>query len=100
MEDIVPDFSEKSEPLFRSPKKIIEDGEKAITTSLHKELNARLLDCTEKQREFFHRIFPNVKSLSGRDKLITAIDLLHRTITKNLKEERADIIPVTRMGQA
>jgi len=90
MNDIVPYFSGKDEPLFKSAKEIIKDGDKAIKNTLRKELNDRLLDCTETQRDFFYKVFTGTINSFSREKLIIAVDLVHRTIVKNLKEEQID----------
>jgi hypothetical protein len=60
---------------FRKPEQIMRD---ALLT----ETAVLMLHLTEDQIAFLHRIYPDLKSLP-REKLAQAIDLMHRTITKN-----------------
>jgi hypothetical protein len=61
---------------LKKPKEIMKE---ALVT----ELNIRLEDITVPQREFFYRIYPKGFSSMTQEQLCNAIDLCHRTITKN-----------------
>jgi hypothetical protein len=61
---------------FRTPKQIVRD---ALTI----ELISLLAECTEPQRQFFERIFPEGIDKISEDSLRNAVGLCQRTITKN-----------------
>lgn len=66
---------------FKTPKEIIREA-------LEGELNFCLIEVTEKQKDFFFRIWPKgVESIPYED-LSGAIDLCHRTMAKNNLGER------------
>lgn len=48
----------------------------------HDLLSKALTQCTQKQQEFFHHVYPKITE----DNISSAIDLCERTIQKNLKD--------------
>lgn len=53
-----------------------------VDTFLREQLERRLAQCTEPQRELFSKVYPGHIS---NEKLIPAIDLCDRTLAKNAK---------------
>ena len=52
---------------------------------LRNKIETKLYECTEKQVDFFHRIFPDGVPT---EKLESALDLIERTIKKNERDGR------------
>lgn len=55
-----------------------------INDTLRRETQGLLLErCTQSQREFFARVCPGHTLYTDRDKLISAYELVRRTVIKN-----------------
>ena len=71
MSDFMTEFSK-----FKTSAQIIRD---ALTT----ELNSILEELTAEQQTTFVKLFPEGVEKLKNDKLIAAVDLVHRTLAKN-----------------